>query len=47
MEELTIYKFQLEEQKTCMDRMVTQAYKFAENALAGNKDKEARYGQIK
>lgn len=60
MEEITIYKFQLEaikealrvvantykcrEQVTCMDRMVTQAEKFAENALNGEKDKVVRYG---
>jgi hypothetical protein len=60
MEEITIYKFQLEaiqealrvvslnyncaSNKTCMDRMVTQANQFAKNAIEGNKDKEVRYG---
>ena len=61
MEEITIYKFQLEAikealrvvantydcrgQETCMDRMVTQAEKYAENALKGEKDNVVRYGQ--
>lgn len=65
MEEITIYKFQLEsileslriaanifdsrdtakEGRTCFDRMVTQAEKFAENALNGEKDKQVIYGQ--
>lgn len=60
MEEITIYKFQLESikealrvvanshdcrnQKTCMDRMVTQAELYAENALKGEKDKVVIYG---
>lgn len=59
MEEITIYKFQLEsiaealritsnihkskEGKTAHDRMVRQAYQFAKNALAGNKEKEVNY----
>ena len=59
MEEITIYKFQLEsilealrvtanihhsrERKTCHDRMVSQAEKFAENALKGEKDKIVNY----
>lgn len=30
---------------TCMDRMVTQAEKYAENALKGEKDKVVKYGQ--
>lgn len=29
---------------TCHDRMVTQAYQFAKNALDGNKDLIVRYG---
>lgn len=61
MEEITIYRFQLESikealrvvanayhcrtQNTCLDRMVTQAEKYAENALSGKKDEEVRYGQ--
>lgn len=61
MEEIIIYKFQLEAikealrvvantydcrlQETCMDRMVTQAEKYAENALNGGKDIIVRYGQ--
>jgi hypothetical protein len=61
MEEITIYKFQLEAikealrvvanthqcrtQETCMDRMVTQAERYAENALNGEKDKTVKYGQ--
>ena len=61
MEEITIYKFQLEAikealrvtanihssrktLKTCHDRMVAQAEKYAENALKGEKDKVVRYG---
>jgi len=60
MEEITIYKFQLEsikealrvvantydcrEQETCMDRMVTQAEKYADNALKGEKDTIVIYG---
>ena len=60
MEEITIYKFQLEKIKdalritanihdsrnkmkknrTCHDRMVTQAEQFALNALSGKKDIE-------
>lgn len=63
MEELTIYKYQLEQIKealrltanihnsrniykdgrTCHDRMVTQAEKFAENALNGEKNKRVPY----
>ena len=54
MEEITIYKFQLEAIKealrivanqndcrrkaTCLDRMIVNAEKFAENALDGKKD---------
>lgn len=60
MEEVTIYKFQLEAIKealrvvansfdcrgqiTCVDRMVVQAEKYAENALNGQKDIEVKYG---
>lgn len=60
MEEITIYRFQLEaiaealrvvansydcrEQKTCLDRMVTQAEQYAKNALNGEKDKTVLYG---
>ena len=48
MEEITIYKFQLEaiyrDWETCHDRMVVQAEKYAENALKGEKDKVVRYG---
>lgn len=29
---------------TCHDRMVTQAKKYAENALEGNKDLTVKYG---
>ena len=59
MEEITIYKFQLEaildalritsnihkskEGKTCHDRQVRQAYKYAENALRGQKDERVNY----
>jgi hypothetical protein len=59
MEEVTIYKFQLEHikealrivsfnyncasKKTCMDRMVTQAKQYAENALNGEKDNIVKY----
>ena len=63
MEEITIYKFQLEAIKealrvtanihasrdnakkgrTCHDRMVAQAEKYAENALKGEKDTEVQY----
>jgi hypothetical protein len=63
MEEITIYKFQLEAIKdalritanihdsrnttkkgrTCHDRMVAQAEKFAENALKHEKDVTVRY----
>lgn len=32
------------EQKTCLDRMVAQAEKYAKNALDGCKDKEVKYG---
>lgn len=55
MEEITIYKFQLEEiqdalrmaydlhdcgqGKTCFARTVSQARKYAQNALKGEKDK--------
>ena len=60
MEEVVIYKFQLEAIKdalrvvantykcrdmvTCLDRMVAQAEKFAENALNGEKGKIVKYG---
>ena len=60
MEEVTIYKFQLEaikealrvaansfecrNQTTCVDRMICQAEKYAENALNGQKDIEVKYG---
>jgi len=56
MEEITIYRFQLEAIKdalritanihhsskrvTCHDRQVMQGYHYAENALAGQKDRE-------
>lgn len=30
---------------TCMDRMVSEAEKYAENALKGEKDKIVKYGQ--
>ena len=59
MEEITIYKFQLEtiidalritsrihessKGETCYDRQVRQAYEFAKNALANEKDKEVKY----
>ncbi len=63
MEEITIYKFQLEaikealrvtanihesrnktkQGRTCHDRMVTQAEKYAENALLGKKETIVRY----
>lgn len=59
MEEVTIYKFQLEaikealrvtanaydcrNKETCLDRMVTQAEKYAENALKGEKDTVVPY----
>ncbi len=59
MEEITIYKFQLEtilealrltsnihesqNGETCFDRQVRQAYKYAQNALAGEKDKTVKY----
>lgn len=59
MEEITIYKFQLEsilealrvtanihhsrDGKTCHDRMVRQAEKYAQNALNGNKDEIVNY----
>lgn len=63
MEEITIYKFQLEaikealrvtanihksrdkskEGRSCHDRMVAQAEKYAENALKGEKDIEVLY----
>jgi hypothetical protein len=59
MEEITIYKFQLEtienalrltsnihecsKGRTCYDRQVRQALKFAENALAGQKDARVPY----
>jgi len=59
MEEITIYKFQLEaikealrvtantyecrKKKTALDRMVTQAEQFAENALRGKKNTEVKY----
>lgn len=63
MEEITIYKFQLEAIKdalrvtanihdsrdkskkgrTCHDRMVAQAEKYAENALKGEKDTRVLY----
>jgi hypothetical protein len=33
-------------QETCMDRMVTQAEKYAENALKGERDIIARYGKL-
>lgn len=32
------------EQKTCLDRMVTQAEQYAKNALNGEKDKTVLYG---
>lgn len=59
MEEITIYKFQLEtiiealritsnihdssKGKTCHDRQVRQAYEYAKNAIAKEKDKEVKY----
>jgi hypothetical protein len=59
MEEVTIYKFQLEQilealrmtsnihnsikGVTCHDRNVRQAYKYAENALKGDKDIQVPY----
>lgn len=59
MEEITIYKFQLEvilealritsnihhssKGATCHDRQVRQAYQYAKNALAGQKDIEINY----
>lgn len=59
MEEIVIYKFQLEAIKealriaanvldyrtktTCLDRIVTQAEKYAENALNGNKEQKVNY----
>ena len=59
MEEITIYKFQLEtiiealritsnihdshKGETCHDRQVRQAYEFAKNALANEKDKIVKY----
>ena len=59
MEEITIYRFQLEtiaealritsnvnkshERRTCHDRMVSQAYKYANNALEGKIDEEVKY----
>lgn len=59
MEEITIYKFQLEiiiealritsnihdssNGKTCHDRQVRQAYKYAKNALDGKKDETVKY----
>ena len=62
MEEITIYKFQLEtilnalrltanynhsrEGKTCYDRQVRQAEKYAENALKNEKEKEVKISII-
>lgn len=50
MEEITIYRFQLESIKEALrvtanihDRMVRQAEKYAENALNGEKDIEVYY----
>ena len=63
MEEITIYKFQLEaisealritanihksrdrfnKDRTCHDRMVTQAEQYANNALEGKKEVEVNY----
>lgn len=36
--------YKCREQVTCLDRMVAQAEKFAQNALNGEKDKEVHYG---
>jgi hypothetical protein len=59
MEEVTIYKFQLEvikealritanafecrKKETCLDRQVTQAEKYANNALNGKIDERVDY----
>ena len=59
MEEITIYKFQLEalritanihksrdrmkKDRTCHDRIVTQAEQYANNALEGKKEVEVNY----
>lgn len=59
MEEITIYKFQLEaiqnalrlsaninncrKKETCFDRIVTQAEKYADNALEDKKDEQVPY----
>lgn len=61
MEEITIYKFQLEgilealrvtsnihnsrNGETAHDRMVRDAYLYAENALNGKKDTTVRFGK--
>lgn len=37
--------YDLRKQETCLGRMVTQAERFAKNALKGEKDKYVRYGQ--
>ena len=62
MEEITIYKFQLEtikealrliantynckNQETCLDRIVMQAEKYAENALNNLKSETVLYNRI-
>lgn len=40
---VTANTYDCREKTTCLDRMVTQAEQYAENALKGEKDKEVRY----